>query len=181
MSYRSQPNMRQIDSTQNLDCRKSSVKQDKEPNYNIIRNHISQSAPHTPVSGPMFETEGVYLKAVSRLLSEPTVSSTTRSSLSPGLKPLEGTGDVKKSPFFSDKKPDQSAKDPNLYPKDSFNNKKGSQNNNIVPVHSPKVLNHNDSITSLVKKDTKILLDMPKHLQAKSSQSNIEIVDATDL
>lgn len=173
--------MRQLESVTNLDSRKSSVKQEKETTYNIHRTHVSQSAPHTPVSGPLFENDGVYLKAVPRLLSEPLVSATTPNNVSPGLKSLE-SGDSKRSPFFKDKKIENSSVD--VYLKSSFNqtkiNIKNAQINNIAPVHSPKMLNYNDSMSSLIKKDTKIQLEMPKNSQAKLNQNNND-VDATDL
>lgn len=175
--------MRQMDSGISLDSRKSSVKQqEKETTYNVLRTHISQSAPHTPVSAPLYEPDGVYLKSVPRLLSEPTVS-TTGQNVSPGIRSLD-SANSKRSPFFNDKKVDNcdnNVKDDKQFNQSKVGVKSIQIQNNIAPVHSPKINNCNDNISPLVKRDTKIQLDIPpKVAQAKLTQNN-NAMDGTNV
>ncbi|GLV37822.1 Adenylyl cyclase 78C [Carabus blaptoides fortunei] len=183
MHARSQPNMRHMDSGISLDSRKTSVKQqEKETMYNVLRPHISQSAPHTPVSAPQYEPDGVYLKSVPRLLSEPTVS-TSGQSVSPGIRSLD-SANSNRSPFFNDKKVDNcgnNAKEDMSFNQSKVGVKSIQIQNNIAPVHSPKINNYNDNISPLVKRDTKIQLDIPPKIsQAKLAQNN-NAIDGTNV
>nr|XP_022908202.1 adenylate cyclase type 8-like [Onthophagus taurus] len=145
---KSQPNMRQLGSANQLDGSKST---DKEtPMLTMPRATVSQSAPHTPVSAPS-NIEG-FLKTVPRLLSEPAVNSKSRS-LSPGVKSLDLNRKDKTSPFFPDKK----------ITIDVDGNNSLKPKNNLISLPSPKLLSKKDSKfflkSPLVKKETKIQIE----------------------
>lgn len=123
--------MRQMGSgtaLENTKCYKS-VDRDT-PSSNMPKTAVSQSAPHTPVSVPN-HAEGQILKSVPRLLSEPMVSSQTRSS-SPGVRSLDAKS-CRVSPYFQDRRGDVEVQ---------FNGIEGLRNLKVpldrAAVHSPK-------------------------------------------
>lgn len=147
---------------------KSSMKE--KDSSNRSRMHISQSAPHTPVSTP-HENEGMTFKSVPRLLSEPLVNSNSHS---PSQRSVDSG--VRKSPFLNDKKSEISQSTLNG---DSCQDSLTVKNNyaNIVPVHS-QFLTPKDCIpkSPIVKRDTKIQLENNKMVHAKmSSNTDLDV------
>ncbi|KAI4466400.1 adenylate cyclase type 1 [Holotrichia oblita] len=173
MHARSQPNMRQLGSANQIENYKSSRSNEKDaPSNHVPRATVSQSAPHTPVSTPG-HAECMPFKTVPRLLSEPAVNSKCRS-LSPSTKmiDLQNRRSEKNSPYLNDKKSE------NI--ESNYDNVKTVRNTLFVPVHSPK---------DLSKRETKFFLKSPlvrreaMKIQVESPKSDklTPRVDGTDV
>lgn len=139
--------MRQMGSGTALENTKSYKSVDRDtPSSNMPKTAVSQSAPHTPVSVPN-HCEGQVLRSVPRLLSEPMVSSQTRSS-SPGVRSLDNKSckSDRVSPYFQEKRADAV--------EGQFNGIEGLRGLKVppdrAPVHSPKT-----------KKESKFSLKSP--------------------
>lgn len=146
--------MRQFGSGSNLENSKSYKSIDRENTGNMPRMTVSQSAPHTPVSAAS-HSESHNLKTVPRLLSEPIVSSHSRTSSGGKFSKSD-----RSSPYLQDKK---------LNSLEDTNDTNGVGKSLKVPIvnlsaHSPKVLLKRDSRlfslkSPLVKRDTKSKLE----------------------
>lgn len=151
---RSQPNMRQLGSVSQFENMKmKSIDRDTTSNT-ISRMAVSQSAPHTPVSGPC-HGEGPIFKTTPKLSeSEPTVNR-SRSTTSPRHY-YRNTS----SPYFQERRLEANH---SLDKGDSLKVK----NQTVVPVHSPKSLAKRESKFSLksplIKRETKVQLENVKN------------------
>lgn len=172
ITHRSQPNMRQFGSGTNLENSKSYKSIDRDTPVNALpRMTVSQSAPHTPVSASN-HSDGLVLRSVPRLLSEPMVSSQTRNS-SPGIKSLDNkiSKSDRNSPYLQDAKKLDSADYVQVDGIDAYKNLKvpGAS----VPIHSPRSLTKRDSKfqlkSPLVKRDTKSKLENVNSVPSKFS------------
>lgn len=173
--FRSQPNIRQIENSGQNNSRKTSVKE-KGATKSSMRMHISQSAPHTPVSAPSHESDAAHFKSVPRLLSEPSVNINSQS---PSQRSMDSN--FRKSPFLNDKKSigsELSTQDGDSHHRNSNQdtlNIKHAQN--IAPVHSPLLAPNKDFLpkSPLVKRDMKIQLENTKTMHAKMSPNTTDI------
>ncbi|KAL3280965.1 hypothetical protein HHI36_004190 [Cryptolaemus montrouzieri] len=158
MHARSQPNMRQLGTSgSTLESMRlyKSIERDCTVNT-ISKMAISQSAPHTPVSAPS-HIEGVAIKTVPRLLSEPTVGGPRSRTSSPNMR---NTKVDKNLPFLLEKRTDVLD--------NITENSSRSTPVNIVPVHSPKnspkhspkhLINSLRSSASLRKHENKVQVE----------------------
>lgn len=162
----SQPNMRQLGSVSQLENMKmKSIDRDTTSNT-ISRMAVSQSAPHTPVSGPC-HNEGPIFRTTPKLSeSEPTVNR-SKSTTSPRHYYRN------MSPYFQEKR---------LETNNSFDKSDSLRvkNQTVVPVHSPKCLPKKESKFSLksplIKRETKVQLENVRnkmHRMTSVDSSNV--------
>lgn len=172
--YRSQPNIRQIENNSLNNSRKTSVKE-KSTTRSSFHMHISQSAPHTPVSAPSHDNDANHFKSIPRLLSEPMVN---LNSQSPSQKSMDSN--LRKSPFLNDKKSitsELSAQDEDKHHSNQNTlNVKNIQN--IAPVHNSLLVPNKENFihkSPLVKRNTKIQLENNKTVHAKMSPNSTDL------
>lgn len=171
--------MRQLGSGSQLENSKFYKSMDRDPTIgNISRMAVSQSAPHTPVSTPN-HSDGVNLKTVPRLLSEPLVSG---KNTSPGIRSLDGK--IMKTERIAahlERQPSETKDTCEILDSSKASNRSGSVR---VPVHSPKCIPKKESKFSfkspLSKRDTKIQLEN-NYTVSQDRIKRTNILDGTDV